>query len=81
VNDNKVKYSLWEKYEITYTDGSNPYYVEHKLYSGSLSLNSFQIPCPIGVVKGIYSLEVRDKKGEPMFSVGKLLYTHKKGGD
>lgn len=75
VNDKKVEYMLWEKYSMTYEDGSNPYYVEHQLYSGSLSLNNFQIPCPIGVVKGTYSLEVRDKKGKPMFFIGTLLYT------
>ena len=81
VNDSKVKYSLWERYSSTYVNGSNPYYVEHKLYSGSLSLNNFQIPCPIGLVEGTYSLEVRDKKGKPMFSIGTLLYTRPKGGN
>ena len=77
-NDKKVEYSLWEKYSMTYENGSNPYYIEHKLYSGSLSLNNFQIPCPIGVVKGTYSLEVRDKKDKPMFFIGTLLYTTSK---
>lgn len=75
VNDKKVKYSLWEKYSMTYENGSNPYYVEHQLYSGSLSLNNFQLPCPIGTVKGTYALEVRDEKDKPMFFIGTLLYT------
>ena len=75
VNQKKVEYSLWEKYSMTYVNGSNPYYIEHQLYSGSLSLNNFQVPCPIGTVKGTYSLEVRDKKGKPMFFIGTLLYT------
>ena len=75
VNQKKVEYSLWEKYSMTYENGSNPYYIEHQLYSGSLSLNNFQVPCPIGTVKGTYSLEVRDKKGKPMFFIGTLLYT------
>jgi hypothetical protein len=77
-NESKVEYSLWEKYSMTYEDGSNPYYIEHQLYSGSLSINNFQIPCPIGTVKGTYSLEVRDKKGKPMFFIGTLLYTSHK---
>jgi hypothetical protein len=80
-NESKVEYSLWEKYSSTYVNGSNPYYIEHQLYSGSLSLNNFQIPCPINVVEGTYSLEVRDKKGRPMFYIGNLVYTHKKGGN
>jgi len=80
-NESKVEYSLWERYSSTYVNGSKPYYVEHELYSGSLSLNNFQTPCPINVVEGTYSLEVRDKKGRPMFFIGNLLYNRKKGGN
>jgi len=74
VNENKVSYSLWEKYDLTYVDGEKPYHVEHELYSGSLSLNNFQLRCPIKVDSGSYSLEVRTRKGKPMFNIGKIAY-------
>jgi len=80
-NESKVEYSIWEKYSSTYVNGSKPYHVEHELYSGSLSLNNLQIPCPINVVEGSYSLEVRNRKGKPMFYIGTLQYIHKKGGN
>lgn len=78
VNKDKVGYSLWEKYDLIYAEGEKPYHVEHELYSGSLSLNEFQLRCPIKVVRGSYSLEVRNRENKFMFSLGKLSYEYEK---
>jgi hypothetical protein len=76
VNENKVSYSLWEKYDLTYIEEGRPYKVEHELYSGSLSTNEFQLRCPIKVEKGDYSLEIRTKEGKLLFNLGKLSYEY-----
>ena len=80
LNRDKHDYSVWEVYSLSFPGDTEPYYIEHKIYDGSLSTQEIGAKLPIDKArKGTYRLELRGEDNKSIFKIGNLRFEWRGG--